>query len=374
MTGYRWMTIVSVALCAVACASGRFGPAPSTHVPEGTRTLKNLSVGERDATLQRARVWQPIGTRSLDLAAGPPLPSAQRIREALTCRFEFPEKPLTGNTPKFQCEVQPDDVVKVKYGEQNGEIYAEIAASRLFWALGFKADRMYPARVSCEGCPADPFAASKADWRLGKPGDVGRFVFDPAAVERPLPGSAIEVPGFEGWAWPELDKVNPRAGGAPRAHLDALKLLAVFVQHSDTKPEQQDLLCAPGGVKRDRAGNETCTSPWLVVKDLGTTFGKATARNTSKMDLEDWSGARMWREGEPCVGDLSRSLTGSLENPRISEAGRRFLASRLLLLGDRQIHDLFRAAMAERRGGTVDDWVRVFKRKRDEIVQARCAA
>jgi hypothetical protein len=374
MPGYRWVAIVGFALIAEACAAGRFGPAPSTRVPEGKRTLKNLSVNEREATLQRANVWQPIDTRSLNLAAGPPLPSAQRIGEALTCRFVFPEKPLTGNTPKFRCEVRPDDVVKVKYGEKNGEVYAEIAASRLFWALGFKADRMYPARVTCQGCPTDPFAASKRDWHLGKPADVGRYVFDPAAVERPLPGSAIEVPGFDGWAWPELDKVNPGAGGAPRAHVDALKLLAVFVQHSDSKPEQQELMCAPGGVRRDRAGNETCTSPWLVVKDLGVTFGKATALNNSQMKLDDWSGARIWREGAPCVGDLSRSLTGSLENPRISEAGRKFLASRLLLLGDQQIRDLFRAAMAERRGGTVDDWVRVFKRKRDEIVKARCAA
>jgi len=86
------------------------------------------------------------------------------------------------------------------------------------------------------------------------------------------------------------------------------------------------------------------------------------------------AGARIWREGAPCVGDLSRSLTGSLDNPRISEAGRKFLAGRLLLLRDQQIHDLFTAAMAERRGGAIDDWVRVFKRKRDEIVHARCAA
>jgi hypothetical protein len=209
---------------------------------------------------------------------------------------------------------------------------------------------------------------------MGKPGNVGPYVSDPAAVERPVPGSAIEVPDFEGWAWPELDKVNPRAGGASRAHVDALKLLAVFVQHSESKPEQQELMCAPGGVTRDRAGNETCTSPWLVVKDLGTTFGKATALNNSKMNLNDWSGARIWREGAPCVGNLSKSLTGSLENPRIGEAGRKFLASRLLLLRDQQIRDLFRAAMAERRGGAVDDWVLVFKRKRDEIAEARCAA
>jgi hypothetical protein len=375
MTGYKqWVALVGIALVTHGCATGRFGPPPTTPAPEGTRTLKNLSVNERDATLQRARVWQSIDTRSLNLATGPPLPAAQRIPEALNCTFVFPEKPLSGSTPKFLCEARPDDVVKVKYGEENGEVYAEIAASRLLWALGFKSDRMYPARVSCEGCPSDPFAASKRDWRSGEPSAVGRHVFDPAAVERPIPGSPIEVPGFEGWAWPELDTVNPRAGGAPRAHVDALKLLAVFLQHSDSKPEQQDLMCAPGGVRRDRAGNETCALPWLVVKDLGTTFGKATALNNSKMDLDDWSGARIWREGTACVGDLSRSLTGSLEHPRIGEAGRRFLASRLLLLRDQQIRDLFGAAMAERRDGTVDDWVRVFKRKRDEIVQARCAA
>jgi hypothetical protein len=374
VAGYRRMAIVSVAVIAAACASGRFGPAPSTKVPVGPRTLKNLSVNEREAILERAHVWQPIDTRSLDLAAGPPLPTALRIKEDLTCRFAFPEKAMTGNTPKFRCAVRPDDVVKVKYGEKNGEVYAEIAASRLFWALGFKVDGMYPARVTCQDCPADPFAASKRDWHLGKPRNVGLHVFDPAAVERPLPGSDIEVPGFEGWAWPELDKVNPRAGGAPPAQVDALKLLAVFVQHSDSKPEQQGLMCAPGSVERDRAGNETCKAPWLVVKDLGATFGKATALNSSKMDLDDWSGARIWRDSTRCVGDLSRSLTGSLENPRISEAGRQFLASRLLLLRDRQIADLFMAARAERRGGTVGEWIRVFNRKREEIVNAHCAA
>ena len=52
--------------------------------------------------------------------------------------------------------------------------------------------RMYPARVTCQGCPGDPYAASKADWHLGKPEEVGQRVFDPAAIERPAPGSAID--------------------------------------------------------------------------------------------------------------------------------------------------------------------------------------
>ena len=41
-------------------------------MPQGKHTLKNLSVEEREVLLQRARVWEPIDTRSLNLAAGNP--------------------------------------------------------------------------------------------------------------------------------------------------------------------------------------------------------------------------------------------------------------------------------------------------------------
>ena len=62
-----------------ACASGRFGPDPDTKAPEGPRTLKKLSVAERQALLQRAQVWQAIDTSSLNLVAGPVLPAEQRV-------------------------------------------------------------------------------------------------------------------------------------------------------------------------------------------------------------------------------------------------------------------------------------------------------
>jgi hypothetical protein len=377
--------VMSTALIA-ACASGRFGPKATVKIPEGPRTLKKLTTEERRGFLQRARVWQPINTASLNIVAGPPLPPEQRIDDTVTCSFVFPDKPLSGNTPKFRCELRTKDVVKIKYGDANAEVFSEVVGSRLMWALGFKADGMYPAHVTCVGCPSDPFAASKAQWSLGKPSNVGTRVFDPAAIEREISGTPIEVPGFEGWAWPELEIVNQAAGGAPRAHVDALKLLAVFIQHSDSKPEQQELLCAEGANRPTTDGAQTCSSPWLVVKDLGTTFGKATRLNTSKMTLADWSEALVWKEGEQCVGDMPRSFTGSLENPRISEAGRRFLAERLRLLSNKQIRDLFRAAHVERRNETmatlngrsrpvtIEDWARVFERKRDEIAKARCPA
>jgi hypothetical protein len=209
-------------------------------------------------------------------------------------------------------------------------------------------------------------------------------VFETAVIEREG-GTAIETPGYEGWAWPELDKLGMKAGGATRAQIDALKLLAVFIQHSDTKPDQQEIVCDDSARGKDAKGNQTCTSAWLVIKDLGATFGKATRLNTSKMNLADWDSAGIWKD-ERCTGDLPRSLTGSLDNPKISEAGRSFLAQRLNQLSDKQIRDLFTVSNVVKRGETIEgadgkkrpvtvaDWVRVFKRKRSEIVSAHCPA
>ena len=45
---------------------------------------------------------------------------------------------------------------KVKFGASNNEIYAEVASTRLMWALGFYADSWFPVFVTCNNCPADP--------------------------------------------------------------------------------------------------------------------------------------------------------------------------------------------------------------------------
>src|SRR6188508_448826 len=147
----------ALAILLSGCASGRFGPSPDTKAPAGPHTLKKLSVAERQEVMERANVWRSLDTSSLDLIKGPVLPASQRIPAQVACTFAFPDKPLGGMTPKFQCDLGRNDVVKVKYGEKNGEVYAEVAASRLLWALGFQADVMYPTRVTCRNCPADPF-------------------------------------------------------------------------------------------------------------------------------------------------------------------------------------------------------------------------
>ena len=195
-----------------------------------------LTPEARLVAIRRAQVWTPTDVPSMDLKAGPPGPGAVAPGETVTC--EFVDKKRSGRSPKFTCALTPDDEVKVKYRRENGEVYGEVAASRLLWALGFGADRMYPVRVVCRGCPMDPDASVKDRHK--------EVVFDPAAIERERDGATLETHEDSGWSWAELDLVEETVGGAPRAHRDALKLLAVMIQHTDSKPAQQRLMCAPG--------------------------------------------------------------------------------------------------------------------------------
>jgi hypothetical protein len=380
----RCATLVLLAAALVnglGCARGLYGPSIDTPVVPAPRKIDELTVGERRAMLDRAEVWRPVDTAQLNLLVGPRADDGFAFDQTVTCAFAYPDEPLSGATPKFECELAPKDVVKVKFGQDNGEVFAEVAASRLFWALGFLADRMYPVTVTCLNCPADPYRASTVNWSLGRPGHVATRVFTPAAIERPFEGEEIEVPKFKGWSWRELDEVADNETGASRAHVDALKLLAAFIQHVDSKPENQAIVCADDDLSRDRQGNETCARPQLMVKDLGSSFAAASKIRFVKMKLGSWRSAEVWRDKRRCRAQLTSSIVGTLAHPQISELGRRFLAERLSLLSDKQIRDLFTAARVERRqeemdghAVTVDDWVEVFRAKRDQIVNHRCEA
>src|SRR6185369_11036769 len=104
-----------------------------------------------------------------------------------------------------------------------------------------------------------------------------------------------------------------------------------------------------------------------------------------RVDYEGWKSRPVWRDAASCkarlasIGGVFRRST--LRDPVIGEAGRALLASLLTRLSDTQIRDLFRAARlgslhqmmsdgsAGRREVTLEDWVVLFKEKRDEITQ-----
>jgi len=279
---------------------------------------------------------------------------------------------LPGTTPKFDCRLSTGEVVKVRYGVENGKVEGAVIASRLLWALGFGADRLYPVRITCRGCSSDP-------WN-NRERVSGEHVFEPAVIERKPPGQEMKGENKGGWAWSELDLVDAQQGGATTAQRDALKLLAVLMQHTDNKPEQERLLCLPGGW----AADGTCAKPFMMLHDVGLTFGHANFANrdvTGSVNFDQWSSTPIWRDRSRCVGHMSQSYTGTLGDPTIGEAGRRFLADLLVQLSDQQLHDLFEVARVDLRSrkpqseeapATVDEWVAAFKAKRDEVVSTRC--
>lgn len=340
-------TAVAIALGVVAIG------APISASVQASETPRSL--------IARSKVWQRTDIPATDLKTGPKGEGAFAPGATVTC--EYFQKRMSGRSPKFACRLPGDDEVKIKYGSTNGEVYGEVVASRLLWALGFGADRMYPVRVICRGCP-DRIGAIRRD--------NGDRIVDPAVIERDM--SEHEL--VDRWDWAHLDS----AIGAAVAERDALKLLAVMLQHTDSKAVQQRIVC----LDEDGEG-EGCETPMMMIADLGLTFGRANAFNTqpvASVNLAEWTKVPVWKGNEGCIGNLQGSWTGTLKFPVISEEGRRFLTDLLGQLSDRQLHDLFEAARVNLRArdpgnprsglATVDEWVSAFKQKRAEIAERSC--
>lgn len=328
-----------------------------------------VSGEQKNSLIRRAHIWAPVTVETMDLRKGPDGPGARGPLEEIPCVYEEkdPLKPIGGHSPKFPCVTSAGERLKVKYGAANPEVYGEVAGSRLFWALGFPAERMYSVRILCENCPVDPFVSSATPR--------AKRLFEPATVQRRQAGEPVWVTKDEGWTFDELDLIDEKKGGAPRAQVDALKLLAAFVNHADNTPNQQTLLCP--------AGDADCLKPVMYINDLGGTFGGREAFTSFK----GWSRQKsLWKDKPACVLDFT-GKADKYKNPAISEAGRAFLADLLKRLSDRQIKDLFLAARFDEQAKrerplvradgrstpvTVDDWVAEFKRKREQILTARC--
>jgi hypothetical protein len=315
----------------------------------------------REAALARAKVWRPpagpIAKADL-LTDGPgPVKPPDRIE----CRYQL--KLTSGITPKFHCVLADGRVIKVKYGRLNAEPRTERAATRLLSALGFGADRMYVVeRVRCNGCPTYPHPR----WGLLNPLFARRHVdFEEVAVEDPMPGRSIEAGETEGWAFYELDRIDPARGGASRAEVDALRLMAVFLANWDNKASNQRLVCLPGG---DLPGGG-CDTPFAYFQDVGSTFGP------KGLNLEAWRATPVWADPKACLVSM-KSLPfqgATFRDTVISEGGRRLLADELTQLLPQQVRDLFTGAgfteyaRSSEAGRDAANWAAAFEDKVKQI-------
>ena len=332
----------------------------------------SLTAAERDAALTRGHVWHApaIPISKADLEINPAASDGFKDTDDVTCQFVAER--VGGSTPKFHCRLPDGDVVKVKYGAANMEIPAEVAATRLLAALGFYTDRTYLVHaVRCYGCPPFPFEALSCIEKTGaeamctRGASPARAVeFPRAGIERSSPGHKIEARSDQGWAWYELDRLDPAAGGSTRAEVDALRLMALLLAHWDNKAENQRLVCPPEEEKI-----EACRAPRLVVQDLGATFGPL------KIDLLNWRRTPIWTDRSACRVSMKALPYGgaTFRELAISEEGRQLALTLLRQLSPEQLRALFVGSgitsfdhvLAEAR--QPGPWVAAFTAKVDEI-------
>jgi hypothetical protein len=386
----------------------------TAQAPEAEFAARKVDKGfytakDRLNAMQSAALFATGKVSEADIAAGPPQQKdVFQIRDGdkIICDFKTPGNQMGGKTPKFGCQItsvesadgkkqtltsdiHEDDPVKVKFGATDNEVFAEIVATRLMWATGYYADAWYPVQVECHGCPKNLISGS---------GATATRTYAVANIVRKLPGNTMTQIGRDdqGWSWKELDTAN----GRPVYERDGLKLLAVFMQHSDNKPPQQRLTCNKVDVDGEtQPPTTTCNHSIMLVQDVGASFGSGgwfTSNTSAKMNIENWSGKKFWRRAgtdaapHACQASLRKSLTAKdgLSNPQISEDGRRFDAGLMCQLSDPQIEALFRAARVaampkyHNRDGSfksgideasvVHQWVDAFKKKREDLASARC--
>ena len=364
---------------------------------------------DRLAAMKVSAIYEPKAVADANILEGPKQSKKQfqfHPGDKVICDFATPGSQMGGKTPKFACKITrvestngdvqtltPDmdekDPVKVKFGPSDNEVYAEVVATRLMWALGYYADSWFPVKVECHNCPENPASGS---------GAVATRTYGPATIVRKFPGKKMTEAGKEeqGWSWKELDADN----GRPTYERDGLKLLAAFMKHSDNKPPQQRLTCDKVNVDQTtQPFTATCEKPVMLVQDVGATFGGGgwfTSNSSAKMNLGVWSNKSLWNKAgtdaapAQCQATLRKSLTAhdGLSNPNISEEGRRFDAGLMCQLSDKQIEDLFKAShVAEMpqyhnsdgssktgvdEASILRQWVAAFKEKREELAKARC--
>jgi hypothetical protein len=339
-------------------------PSPITPITHPEWYLQ-VSPQVRAAYLSRAILWEPRNITKLSagqIRQGEP--GALRPDQSISCTYVYKtHKEAGGTSPKFECHGRDGETYRVKYGLK---AHTTVAASRLFWALGFGAAISTPVKVICDGCPLDPWNTHGAI--------EGKNTFKEAVVQEMKKGKEITISDKAelGWSWKnDLPLVSEKQGGATEAQVDALKLMAVLVQHGDSKPAQQKLICLP---RDSDKGKNVCRQPYIYIYDLGETFGSDGMR-VHPFDFERWKHKTVFRDRATCIGNLRQNAGNGRDGltlPRISEQGRLFLAKLLRqFIADRsRVVAVFAVAhmeMADPRH-TADDWADVFISKAQEII------
>ena len=211
---------------------------------------------EREAIL--ARLWQdptPIAARDLEWGAGAP-------DRAPKSPFTFVERGGGGTQPKIVVTDGTGVRWDVKFGE---EVHAEIAASRLVWAMGYYVDELYFVR---DGVIVGLDGGGRVSDHVDASGAFRHARFE----RRQEHHEAVD----KGWSFTG----NPFTG---KRELSGLKILMTLISNWDIEGERNNRL-----VEVREPGKEPYRK--YFVGDLGAAFGHMGTRLSkhSKWHLQDY--------------------------------------------------------------------------------------
>lgn len=208
---------------------------------------------------ERPVLWHDPGAVSrLDLFHG-----ATSEARAPKPPFTFIKEDNSGTKPKIQLRDSNGMTWSVKFDRRSGrgrEIPAEIAASRIAWALGYFVEESYLVR---DGAIAGVNHLQRGKRVLDERGHFTLARFEP----RPDDVKRLDI------RWTVAD--NPFAGSQ---ELSGLVILAALLNDWDFRAGNTTALRA-----KTAAGDET----QYLVSDWGTAFGRMSPRR-SRWDLDDY--------------------------------------------------------------------------------------
>lgn len=240
------------------------------------------------------------------------------------------------------------DRVKVKYlrpphpnhERRYNEVFTEVAATRIMWALGFPADHTYPvASATCVGCSADPFKDNLKDNKASLR-DAGT-VFRVASVARDIPLDAIDPEDDETWSWRDVAGfyANGQFSRQQKVEYDAYRMALGLITYHNAIDVQNRLVCAEW--KEGANDPKICARPTIFVQDLGSTFGKPKSflGQNPRGVFGDWKSQTVFKSPDAC------ELRYPLDGPRqpLKEA-QDLLVQRLAALDRDRVKAIFRVA------------------------------
>lgn len=140
------------------------------------------------------------------------------------------------------------------------EVFTEVAATRLFWAMGLPADVMTPLKkVVCTGCAVHPKDQTKYA------GDNSISIFNVAVMERKFDAKVL------GKHWNLKDVLEKRGSWSAntKAEYDVMHLTMTNINFFNGIPLQTRIVC----LSNESIKTQNCSRPAPFFQDLGSSFG-----------------------------------------------------------------------------------------------------